>query len=149
MKIKKIFYKFILSFFLIFAFTGCVKSENLSSNHSVENISIAEDKAYFEKDDIVEYLKTYKKLPKNYLTKKEAKKLGWIPSKGNLWDITDKGVIGGDYFGNFEKNLPDANYKECDVNYYGGKRGAERLIYDEDFNIFYTNDHYKTFTKEN
>ena len=72
MKIKKIFYKFILSFFLIFAFTGCVKSENLSSNHSVENISIAEDKAYFEKDDLVEYLKTYKKLPKNFLTKKEA-----------------------------------------------------------------------------
>ncbi|MFR2716454.1 MAG: ribonuclease domain-containing protein [Anaerococcus obesiensis] len=75
------------------------------------------------------------------MTKNEAKKLGWIPKKGNLWEVTDKGVIGGDYFGNFENKLPEANYKECDVNYFGGRRGGERLIYDEDFNIFYTKDH--------
>lgn len=149
MKIKNFFYKFILSFFLIFAFTGCVKHENINSNEEVECTSLLEDKAYYKKDDVVDYIKAYKKLPPNFLTKKEAKKLGWIPKRGNLWEVTDKGVIGGDYFGNFEKNLPDANYKECDVNYFGGRRGGERLIYDEDFNIFYTKDHYKNFTKEN
>lgn len=148
MKIKKIFYKFILSFFLIFAFTGCVRHENINSNEDIESKNILEDKAYYEKDDVVSYIKSYKKLPKNYLTKKEAKKLGWIPKKGNLWEVTDKGVIGGDYFGNFENKLPKANYKECDVNYFGGRRGSERLIYDEDFNIFYTSDHYESFTEE-
>lgn len=148
MKIKKIFYKFILSFFLIFAFTGCVRHENINSNENIESKNILEDRAYYKKDDVVYYIKVYKKLPPNFLTKKEAKKLGWIPKKGNLWEVTDKGVIGGDYFGNFENKLPKANYKECDVNYFGGRRGSERLIYDEDFNIFYTSDHYESFTEE-
>lgn len=146
MKIKNFFYKFILIFALAFLFTGCVDSKNLSNDFSDEKI--IEDRAYFKKDDVIEYLDTYKKLPPNYLTKNEAKDLGWIPSEGNLWDVTDKGVIGGDYFGNFERNLPEGDYKEADVNYSGGKRGPERLVFDTDFNIYYTNDHYNSFTKE-
>ena len=78
MKIKNFFYKFILSFFLIFAFTGCVKHENINSNENIESKNIVEDKAYYKKDDVVDYIKAYKKLPPNFLTKKEAKKLGWI-----------------------------------------------------------------------
>ena len=148
MKIKNFFYKFILSFFLIFAFAGCVKLDDINSNEAVECTSLLEDKAYYKKDDVVDYIKAYKKLPPNFLTKKEARKLGWIPKKGNLWDVTDKGVIGGDYFGNFENKLPKANYKECDVNYFGGRRGSERPTYDENFNVFYTSDHYESFTEE-
>lgn len=146
MRIKNFFFKFLFAFSVIFLLTGCVDSS--ISNPSNES-TISENSSYYKKDDVIAYLKEYEKLPPNYLTKKEAKKLGWIPKKGNLWDVTNKGVIGGDYFGNFEKNLPDANYKECDVNYEGGKRGPERLVFDENFNIYYTNDHYNSFSKEN
>ena len=36
-------------------------------------------------------------------------------------------------------------YYECDVNYNGGYRGEERLVYSDDGLIFYTGDHYNTF----
>ena len=88
----------------------------------------------------------YGELPPNYLTKSKAKKLGWDSSKGNLWDVTDKGVIGGDRFSNREGNLPDDKYFEADVNYNGGYRGAERLVYTKDGKvIYYTGDHYDSF----
>lgn len=76
--------------------------------------------------------------------------LGWESDKGNLWDVTDKGSIGGDSFGNREGLLPKANnrkYFECDINYNGGFRGAERIVYSNDGLIYYTKDHYKTFEK--
>ncbi len=74
--------------------------------------------------------------------------MGWEPSKGNLWDVTDKKIIGGDVFGNREGLLPHKEgrkYLECDVNYKGGKRGAERIVYSNDGLIYYTKDHYKSF----
>ena len=83
----------------------------------------------------------------NFITKNEAKDLGWDSSAGNLADVAPGKSIGGDRFGNREKLLPKGNYRECDVNYAGGFRGAERLIYGEDGSIYYTNDHYKTFTQ--
>ncbi|MGN1068691.1 MAG: ribonuclease domain-containing protein, partial [Christensenellales bacterium] len=45
--------------------------------------------------------------------------------------------------------LPDApgrKWYECDVNYDGGYRGAERILYASDGLIYYTDDHYSTFT---
>ena len=35
---------------------------------------------------------------------------------------------------------------ECDINYEGGYRGAERLVYTNDGLIYYTEDHYESFT---
>ncbi|EGC84229.1 hypothetical protein [Anaerococcus hydrogenalis] len=64
MKIRNFFYKFILSFFLIFAFTGCVKHENINSNENIESKNILEDKAYYKKDDVVSYIKSYKNFQK-------------------------------------------------------------------------------------
>jgi len=58
--------------------------------------------------------------------------------------------IGGSRFGNYEGLLPEADgriWYECDVNYNGGYRGAERILYSNDGLIYYTDDHYKTFTK--
>ena len=58
--------------------------------------------------------------------------------------------IGGDHFGNYEGLLPDADgrkWKECDVNYSGGYRGAERLVFSNDGLIYYTKDHYESFEK--
>ena len=39
-----------------------------------------------------------------------------------------------------------ATWYECDVNYMGGFRGAERLLYSDDGLIYYTGDHYASFT---
>lgn len=57
--------------------------------------------------------------------------------------------IGGDHFGNYEGQLPEAkgrSYKECDIDYEGGYRGGIRIIFSNDGLIYYTDDHYNTFT---
>lgn len=103
---------------------------------------------YTSADDVALFLHTYGRLPDNYITKSEASKLGWDPQKGNLWDVTDKMSIGGDRFGNREKLLPEEDgriYYECDINYEGGYRGSERIVYSNDGLIFYTEDHYESF----
>ena len=103
--------------------------------------------SFYSKEDVAAYLHAYNELPPNYLTKKEAEALGW--SGGNLWKFAPSGVIGGDRFGNREGLLPKVQgrkYYECDVNYSGGRRGSERLIYSNDGMIYYTADHYASFT---
>lgn len=118
------------------------------SKQTSKNTKLDEHKAYYTKEDVIAYLIEFDKLPKNYLTKNEAMDLGWDASRGNLWKVTDKGVIGGDRFGNREGKLPKAKgrkYFEADVNYKGGNRNAERIVFSNDGLIFYTKDHYKTF----
>lgn len=129
-------------------------SVNIEENLSEENVNeeaineVKEDGYYTSKEEVSLYIKTYNKLPQNYITKKEAAKLGWESNKGNLWDVTDKKSIGGDKFGNREGKLPvgeNRQYFECDINYEGGFRGPERLVYSNDGLIYYTEDHYDTF----
>ena len=112
--------------------------------------SIDENGTYTDPNQVAEYIHTYNQLPSNYITKKEASNLGWESDKGNLWDVTDEMSIGGDKFGNREGLLPKSDgrqYYECDVNYQGGYRGAERIVFSNDGLIFYTDDHYKSFTQ--
>ncbi|MBQ8599569.1 MAG: ribonuclease [Oscillospiraceae bacterium] len=126
------------------------KSEETQPEQSAEEVSLEKDGRYTSPEDVALYIHLYGELPSNYITKNEAKKLGWESNKGNLWDVTDQMSIGGDHFGNYEGALPDAKgrtWKECDVNYEGGYRGSERLLYSNDGLIFYTNDHYETFTQ--
>ena len=112
-----------------------------------EKDTIDEDGEYTAPEDVALYIHTYGRLPKNFITKKEAQKLGWDSSKGNLQTVAPGMSIGGDYFGNYEGILPKGNYTECDVNYEGGYRGSERIIFDKKGHVYYTNDHYKTFTQ--
>lgn len=110
---------------------------------------IDENGEFTRREDVSLYIHLYGKLPKNFITKKEAMKLGWESNKGNLWDVTDKKSIGGDKFGNREGLLPkktSRNYFECDIGYKGGFRGPERIVYSDDGLVFYTDDHYKSFT---
>ena len=112
-----------------------------------ENDIIAEDGEYTSKDDVALYIHIYGRLPKNFITKTEAQKLGW--SGGGLDGYADGKCIGGDYFGNYEGNLPKKNgrkYYECDIDTLHAKsRGAKRIIFSNDGLIFYTEDHYETF----
>ena len=117
---------------------------------SIEKMSVEKDGRYTTPEDVAEYIHTFGTLPSNFITKKEAQKLGWNNKEGNLWKVTDQMSIGGDYFGNYEGLLPEADgrkYTECDVNYEGGYRGDERIVFSNDGLIFYTDDHYESFTQ--
>jgi len=111
---------------------------------------VEEGGRYTSPEEVAAYLHLFDELPENFITKRKATELGWESNKGNLWDVTDEMSIGGDNFGNREGRLPDQEgrrWYECDVNYEGGYRGAERLVYSNDGLIFYTNDHYETFVQ--
>ncbi len=170
---KKLFT--LLSFFLIFTalLTGCspeeeqlaadilseVLEESLEYEEAVEpevidietepeESILSEDGTYTTKDEVAAYLHEYGHLPSNFITKKEAKKLGWVSSEGNLNEVAPGMSIGGDYFGNYEGNLPEADdrdYYECDIDFDGTYRGAKRIVYSNDGLIYYTDDHYETF----
>lgn len=123
---------------------------NVDQTEEMVEQQVSKDGAYTTLEDVAEYIHLYGELPKNFITKKKAMDLGWESEKGNLWDVTDKGSIGGDSFGNREGLLPKDNsrkYFECDINYNGGFRGAERIVYSNDGLIYYTKDHYNTFEK--
>ena len=94
------------------------------------------------------YLHLYGHLPSNYITKKQAEKLGW--SGGYLEPYAPGKCIGGGRFGNYEGLLPEAKgrqYYECDIDTLGArKRGAKRIIWSNDGLIYYTADHYEHFT---
>ena len=101
---------------------------------------------YYTLDEVALYLYAFAELPPNYITKNEAYDLGWNSKEGNLWEVAPGKSIGGDRFGNYEGLLPkNKTYYECDVNYEGGYRGAERIIYSADGYIYYTDDHYESF----
>ena len=117
----------------------------VSADEDSSKALIDEYGIYDSKDEVALYIVTYDKLPSNYITKKEAKKLGW--SGGSLESYAPGKCIGGDYFGNYEGNLPeDTKYHECDIDTLGKKsRGAKRIVYSDDGYIYYTEDHYETF----
>ena len=93
------------------------------------------------------YLHLYAHLPRNFITKKDARALGW--NGGGLDDYADGKCIGGDRFGNYEGLLPDApgrEYHECDIDtLHAASRGAKRIVYSNDGLIYYTEDHYESF----
>lgn len=123
---------------------------DVSEHATVDEIT--EDGEYSSKEEVAKYLMAYNHLPSNYITKSEATALGWESNKGNLWDVAYGKSIGGDRFGNREGKLPEAEgrkWYECDINYEGGYRGSERLVYSSDGLIYYTEDHYETFSQMN
>ena len=112
-----------------------------------KKISISESGTYTDKEHVAAYINEFAKLPSNYITKQEAKRLGW-KSKGSLDKVAPGKSIGGDRYGNYEGKLPKAKgrmWKECDIDYVSGNRNAKRIVYSNDGNIYYTDDHYKTF----
>ena len=110
--------------------------------------AIDENGTYTTKDDVALYLYTYGHLPSNFITKKQAQDLGW--SGGSLEPFAPGKCIGGSRFGNYEGLLPDApgrTYTECDIDTLGkSKRGAKRIVFSNDGLIYYTDDHYESFT---
>ncbi len=126
-----------------------VDEQTKSQKQSAKQGRIDRNGVYSSKEDVAAYIHQYGTLPKNFITKKEAKALGW--DGGSLKKYAPGKCIGGDYFGNYEKKLPKAKgrtYHECDIDTLGARsRGAKRIIYSSDGLIYYTSDHYETFTQ--
>ena len=110
--------------------------------------TVEEDGWYTSRDEVALYIHTYGHLPGNFISKTKARERGWVSSEGNLDEVCPGMSIGGSRFYNDEGQLPERSgrrWTECDINYTGGFRGAERIVFSNDGLIFYTGDHYRTF----
>ncbi|MCI8852905.1 MAG: ribonuclease [Lachnospiraceae bacterium] len=120
--------------------------EELGEEKSGES-TLAEDGSYTSKEDVALYIHLYGHLPDNFITKKEAEKLGW--EGGFLEPFAPGKCIGGSRFGNYEGLLPEKDgrtYTECDIDTLGAKkRGAKRIVFSNDGLVYYTEDHYESF----
>lgn len=143
---------FLLLFTLLFACapadSGTKDISDTGSGSAISQTAPDPDGSYTSAEDVSAYLIAYGRLPKNFITKKEARDLGW--EGGSLEPYAPGMCIGGDKFGNYEGNLPEKDgrtYYECDINTLGADlRGAERIVFSDDGLIYYTADHYETFT---
>lgn len=124
------------------------KSGEDYSSSSSNSTYVEEGGTYTSMAEVSAYIHEFGHLPDNYITKNEAKSLGWKSESGNLTKVAPGKSIGGDKFSNYEKKLPTQKgrkYYECDIDYTGGNRNAKRLVYSNDGLIYYTEDHYNTF----
>jgi hypothetical protein len=141
------FVKLGITILFVFTLFSCQKFIIQEPIESIQD-ELVETGYYTSKEEVAFYIKTYEKLPNNYITKAEANKLGWDNDKGNLWDVSYMKSIGGDRFYNREGLLPkddNIQYFECDIDYEGGFRNSKRIIYSSNGYIYYTNDHYESF----
>ena len=171
LEMKKIFAALLAVLFITGAVLGCSKTPqtelNQAKQQAAEQVSktaksgleqlqekqartkVEEGRAYTGKAEVALYIHTFHKLPGNFITKREAERLGW-KHKGTLNEVAPGKSIGGDRYGNYEGLLPQKSgrsWKECDIDYKTGNRNAKRLVYSKDGLIYYTDDHYKSFEK--
>lgn len=103
--------------------------------------------SYTTKEDVALYIHLYGRLPENFITKAQARAMGW--EGGSVEPYAPGKCIGGDRFGNYEGLLPDApgrKWTECDIGTLGGgSRGAKRIVFSNDGLVYYTDDHYNSF----
>ena len=168
---KLFFAGFITSFFVACTATGdsVGGDDELESSSSVEPSgatvrsiydAVKEFGLYTTRDSVAAYLCKFDKLPANYVGKNEGKKL-YESKTGNTFEkwnfnpwTTISVMIGGDNFNNYASKpdnyhatLPEGSYHEADVDYSAKNRGTKRLVYQSDCVIYYTSDHYETFTR--
>jgi hypothetical protein len=169
MKIKKsltLFFVVAISIFTV----ACTASgdiyedalEKQSSNNTGKNSSakiediyeaVQESGKYTTRDSVAAYLCKFDKLPSNYVGKSEGQKLyesktGKTFEKWNFNPWTTIGVmIGGDTYSNSEGLLPKGSYHEADVDYSANNRGTKRLMYQGGCTIYYTANHYESYSE--
>ncbi|MCR5611730.1 MAG: ribonuclease [Clostridiales bacterium] len=116
--------------------------------HKETPCPVSEDGRYDTVEEVALYIHLFGHLPPNYITKQKAQELGW--SGGGLERYAPGCAIGGDRFGNYEGLLPakpGRYYTECDIGTVGkNSRGKKRIVFSNDGLIYYTEDHYDSFT---
>ena len=138
----------ILAIVMLISLAGCGAPNRAEGGAQTQAaVQIDENGSYSGKNQVALYIYTYGHLPDNYITKREAKALGW--TGGSLESYAPGKCIGGDRFGNYEELLPEKNgrsYTECDIDTLGANsRGAKRIVFSNDGLIYYTADHYESF----
>lgn len=148
----------LLALILLLSFTACGAADvgviggadgptEIIVSDAYEEPTIDEDGWYYSAEDVGLYLYTYGCLPENFITKSEARELGW--DGGSVERYGEGLAIGGDKFGNREGLLPKADgrqYYECDIDTDGeNSRGGKRIVFSNDGLIYYTEDHYESF----
>ena len=140
--------------FMLLSLAGCSEMMQAFSTLS-EAVDDAKEQAqslpisgtYTTEADVAKYIYLYGCLPPNFMTKEEARSLGW--TGGSLEPYAPGKCIGGDRFGNYEGLLPDApgrTWTECDIDTLGASsRGAKRIVFSNDGLIYVTHDHYESF----
>ena len=132
--------------------SSTVKSSSSEKSKTILD-AVQESGKYTSRDSVAAYLCKFDKLPSNYVTQAEGKSLyesktGKTFEKWNFNPWTTINVmIGGDKFGNNEGLLPQGAHHEADVDYSAKNRGTKRLVYQSDCVIYYTADHYESFSK--
>ena len=128
--------------------TDPVQTEPIETEPEETEALLDPDGWYYSAEDVALYLVTYGILPSNFITKNEARELGWESGSVERW-AGEGAAIGGDKFGNREGILPKASgrqYYECDIDTDGkNSRGAKRIVFSNDGLIYYTEDHYESF----
>lgn len=129
--------------------------EETQISQNIEDVKVEENGTYTSKEEVAAYIHKYNKLPSNFITEEEAKALGWVSKEGNLSEVAPGKSVGGDVVmsGNHVERMVEQKvgkkegrvYYVCDINFVGGYRGAERIVYSNDGLICYTPDHYETF----
>lgn len=144
------YFSLLLVMVLTLSLSACSASEGNTGEEWIKDAAEAvleEDGTYTSKEEVALYIHQYGHLPDNFITKKEAEKLGW--PGGDLEPYAPGKCIGGSPFGNYEGALPEKEgrtYKECDIDTLGASnRGAKRIVFSNDGLIYYTEDHYETF----
>jgi len=142
MKILRKMKSFLLLLLGLLLLAGCGLIDNeLQTEQRLTQVSTS-----FEA--VAKYIEAHHELPDNFITKAEARKLGWESDKGNLNEVAPDKSIGGDVFQNREGKLPKHKgrvWYEADINYKSGFRGGDRILYSNDGLIYKTEDHYETF----
>ena len=144
----------LLVLLMLLSLSGCSEMMQAFSTLS-EAVDDAKEQAqslpisgtYTTEADVAKYIYLYGCLPPNFMTKEEARSLGW--TGGSLEPYAPGKCIGGDRFGNYEGLLPDApgrTWTECDIDTLGASsRGAKRIVFSNDGLIYVTHDHYESF----
>ena len=158
MTLRKRFFSGLLALLLLASLAGCGLDASLGADDQASAAvttydpngntpSLDENGFYDSKEDVALYIELYGELPDNYITKNEARDLGW--TGGSLENYAPGMCIGGDRYNNREGLLPEANgrtWTECDIGTMGERsRGAERIVFSNDGLIYYTDDHYESF----
>ena len=152
MKSRLIFFIFILPLVTLIAGLSAPPALAETCETVVKELSLSFHIRVDEKE-LVAILRTLnetgnKRLPPKFVTKNQARKLGWKQGR-DLWESRKlEGMsIGGDIFSNREGNLPNGKrtWHEADLDYQGGHRGPKRILYSDDGRRMITVDHYKTF----
>ena len=153
-KIKLVACVILLVFSGIYWLAGSLNSNGNSSQLIAAQVD-SQNSQYTTKDEVAKFICNNGYLPSNYVSKKEGirlyeRKTGRTFESWNFNPQRKLGVmIGGDRFENRDGKLPSDSYKEADVDYFENNRGRNRLVYAKNCNIYYSDDHYNSFTKLN